>query len=74
MITNPPTTATNAIATSTITMGWTVVVLGCSAMEDFEEERNKIAIEIMISQNIPIMAEYVFNVTDNPRKVVKKRI
>jgi hypothetical protein len=41
-------------------------------MEDLEEERNKIASEIMRSQYIPIMAEFVFNVRDNPKETLEK--
>jgi hypothetical protein len=51
-------------------MGYRVFI--SSTMEDLEEERFKIAIELMKSQNIPIMAEYVFNVTDKPREALEK--
>jgi Domain of unknown function (DUF4062) len=51
-------------------MGYRIFI--SSTMEDLEEEQYKISIELMKSQNIPIMAEYVFNVADNPREVLAK--
>jgi hypothetical protein len=33
---------------------------------------NKIATELMKSQNIPIMAEYLFDVKDNPREALER--
>jgi hypothetical protein len=38
-----------------------------STMDDLQEERQKIAIEIMRTQNVPIMAEYMMDVLYPPR-------
>jgi hypothetical protein len=51
-------------------MGYRIFI--SSTMEDLEEERNKIATEVMKSQNIPIMAEYLFDVRDNPREALER--
>jgi hypothetical protein len=41
-------------------------------MDDLEEERHKIAYEVMRNQNVPIMAEYMVNVLDPPRGALEK--
>ncbi|HJT47611.1 MAG TPA: DUF4062 domain-containing protein [Nitrososphaeraceae archaeon] len=51
-------------------MGYRIFI--SSTMDDLEEERNKIAIEIMRNQHIPIMAEFVFNVRNNPKETLEK--
>jgi hypothetical protein len=45
-----------------------------STMDDLEEERHKIAIEVMKSENVPIMAEYMINVLDRPRGALEKKV
>ncbi|MFY9868338.1 MAG: DUF4062 domain-containing protein [Candidatus Nitrosopolaris sp.] len=45
-----------------------------STMDDLEEERHKIAYEVMRNQNVPIMAEYMVNVLDPPRGALEKTV
>jgi hypothetical protein len=45
-----------------------------STMDDLEEERHKIAIEVMRSENVPVMAEYMINVLDRPRGALEKKV
>jgi hypothetical protein len=45
-----------------------------STMVDLAEERHNIAYEVMRSENIPVMAEYKYNVLDPPRVALVKEI
>ena len=45
-----------------------------STMEDLREERFKIAMEVMRSENMPIIAEHMINVLDTPRKALEKKV
>ncbi|MGC2668604.1 MAG: DUF4062 domain-containing protein, partial [Candidatus Nitrosopolaris sp.] len=53
-------------------MGFRIFI--SSTMDDLQEERHKIAIEIMKSENVPIMAEYMINVLDRPRGALEKKV
>lgn len=42
-----------------------------SVMRDFEHERRAIAEAITKSENVPVFAEAIIDVTRNPRKVIE---
>jgi hypothetical protein len=45
-----------------------------STMDDLEDERQKIAIEVMRSENVPITAEHMIDVLDRPRGALEKKL